>query len=73
MKLPYQCLSLALLASIGGAMLLQAAVPGSWKVVPGVMANQSPFAVGRNIVVVSPNDIWQVASATTGTGQGLHI
>jgi len=70
MKLPYQRVRLALLTPIGAVLLQAAAVPGSWKVVPGITANQSPFAVGRDIAVVSANDIWQVGFATTGHWNG---
>ena len=61
----------ALCVAASGAVLLQAAtVPGSWKVIPGITANQSPFVVGQDIAVVSANDIWQVGFAITGHWNG---
>ena len=71
MKLRYSCVPSALLATVGGVLLQAAAVPGSWKVVQGITANQSPFPVGQDIAVVSANDIWQVGFATTGHWNGV--
>ena len=61
-------LAYAFVAASGAVLLQAATVPGSWKVVPGITANQSPFVVGQDIAVVSANDIWQVGFAITGTG-----
>lgn len=71
MKLRYFCVAPALLATIGIVLLHAATVPGSWKVVQGITSNQSAFPVGRDIAVVSQNDIWQVGVATTGHWNGL--
>jgi len=71
MKLRCFSLPAALLAPIGVVLLQAAAVPGSWKVVQGITANQSPFPVGQDIAVVSGNDIWQVGFAITGHWNGL--
>ena len=62
--------ALALLVQLGVASLKAASVPGTWKVIPGIAANQSPFPVGQDIAVVSGNDIWQVGYATTGHWNG---
>ena len=71
MKLRYSYVPSALMATVGGVLLQAAAVPGSWKVVQGITANQSPFPVGQDIAVVSANDIWQVGFATTGHWNGV--
>ena len=62
--------ALALLVQLGVPSLRAASVPGTWKVIPGIAANQSPFPVGQDIAVVSGNDIWQVGYATTGHWNG---
>src|SRR6516165_6296776 len=71
MKLRYFCVPSALLAPIGVVLLHAATVPGSWKLVEGITANQSAYPVGRDIAIVSANDIWQVGFATTGHWNGL--
>jgi hypothetical protein len=70
-KLRYFWVPAALLAPIGTALLQAATVPGSWKLVQGITANQSAFPVGQDIAVVSGNDIWQVGFATTGHWDGM--
>ena len=62
--------ALALLVQLGMPSLEAASLPGTWKVIPGITANQSPFRVGQDIAVVSANDIWQVGYATTGHWNG---
>jgi len=71
MKLRYFWVPSVLLAPIGVALLQAATVPGSWKLVQRITANQSAFPVSQYIAVISGNDIWQVGFGTTGHWNGL--
>ena len=68
--LSVSAVTLALFTQTGALSLWAQSVPGSWKVIPGIRTNAVFLPVGQDIAVVSANDIWQVAYATTGHWNG---